>query len=169
MEEIVKEFSRLQVSDQIITFAVFVVLGGVLCLLYDLYRAVALQCRFKGLWVFLSDVFYFVFSAFVIFSVLLVECNGKIRIFALLGCTIGWTVCRFTISKWVRMAFAKAVQGIKFLCKFIKVKIWSPIAFLLKRVLGKVLHLKEIFTKYLKKSKKHLQKGDEVVYNQKNK
>jgi|GEM_PF-4315100 len=171
MDSVLKEFSGLDIPHQIVTFIIFLGLGVIFCGIYDIYRAVRYEIKPSKLLIFFADTFYVLFLTFIIFSACLVRTNGQIRIFALVGCFLGWILIRFTLSRWICNFFRMIIRGIKRIIRFINRKIVSPLRIKIplhfERIKIKLKNIKNKYIKYSKKDKKHLQKDKEIVYNQK--
>ncbi len=173
MEKVIKEFSGIDTSQQIVTFFVFVVLGVIFCVIYDFYRAMRYKLNYSKLVTFFTDIFYISLFTLIIFTASLVRSNGQIRIFALIGCFSGWLVTRVTVSRWICIFFMRIISGLIKFISVIKTKILTPLRVktskLCKRMKTKLKKLKNKRVKYSKKDKKYLQKDKEIVYNQEDK
>ncbi len=171
MEQVLKDFSELDISNQIITFLWFIGIGGVFCVIYDMFRAIRRRGNLSRVATFFADVLYILFFAFIVYSALLVRCNGRIRIFALMGCVIGWSGVRLTLSRWIYKFFSIIISFMIRIKDWINLKILRPIKtripIIFKGIKAKFGKVKNKYIKYLKKEKKHLQKDKELVYNQK--
>ena len=111
MDSVIKDFSGLDVTHQIVTFFVFFGIGVVFCVIYDFYRAVRYEFKPSNPVIFFADILYVVVFTYIIFFAFLVRSNGQIRVFALFGCAIGWLVVRFTVSKWICKFFRAIITN----------------------------------------------------------
>ena len=127
MDNVIKDFSGLDITHQIVTFFIFFVIGVVFCGIYDIYRAIRCEIKPKKLIIFFADIIYTLFFTFIIFSASLVRSNGQIRIFALFGCLLGWFIIRFTVSKWICVFFRMIIRAIKRVIRFTNRKIVYPL------------------------------------------
>lgn len=74
------------------------VLGGIFCIFYDIFRAVRLAVKFSDTAVFLQDIIYFFVLSIATFSFLLATTNGQVRIYVLVGMSLGFVIVRYTVS-----------------------------------------------------------------------
>lgn len=114
--------------------------------------------------VFITDILFFVFSAFVTFIFLISRTNGEIRAYVILGETLGFIFSRHTISK----LYLKILCAI--FCVIVKLKIYlrKKINWVYDKVEYYIIvFLKQIFIKLknvLKSIKKVLKKGVKLLY-----
>lgn len=85
--------------DQGNAFINALLLGGLLCFIYDIFRLDRIVFNRSIFTVFIEDVVFWVISAFLTFCMLLITTNGQIRFFAFLAMTLGFIIYRCTISK----------------------------------------------------------------------
>lgn len=93
-------------SLQILSFLRSILLGVLLCVLYDFIKSARLTVDFSDIAIFLQDIIYSCISAFVTFVFLLSVTNGEMRGYVILGVLAGFIIWRITLSR--------------FLCKFLK-------------------------------------------------
>jgi hypothetical protein len=145
----------INVSYQAATLGLSIVLGVVLCLLYDLVRALHKIC-IKGFFeVLVCDVVYFGISAVITFCFLIIRCQGEVRLFVLVGQLVGFVALRLTVSRFVLKVFILILSFIFRAFEFIGSTL---VAFLKK--------LKNFFKKMLIYAKKLLQPKCKLLYNQ---
>lgn len=171
MDEVLREFSELNNPRQIIIFILFVLIGATFCVIYDFIRSVRGRIKKQKVFTFISDVLYILFFTLVIYLALLVECDGEIRIFALLGCLLGWIAIRLTLSPLIYKIITKVLSVIIGIFALANIKIVMPIGRKIPvfrdRIKDKIKVIINKQIKYSKKDKKHLQKDRKVLYNQK--
>lgn len=145
----------IDVTQQMLTFALSVLLGVVLCFIYDIVRALH-RIVLKGFFeVLICDILFWVTSAVLTFCFLIIRCNGMVRGYVLFGEAVGAVITHYTLSRlWL----------------IILLKIFSVLAWV-KRVLTLVfikvsLPFKKIFKKIIKTLKKVLQHKWGLLYNQ---
>lgn len=94
-------------GDQITAFLLSLLLGAVLCTLYDFIRVLH-KLFLKGFAeVFVTDVLFWLFSAIVSFCFLIIFCKGYVRGYIIFGEAVGFCACRLTLSKPVYSVFFK--------------------------------------------------------------
>lgn len=81
------------------TFFYSILLGGGLCLIYDLFRLDRMVCRRSTVTVFFEDIAFWLIAAFSTFCFLLIGTNGQIRAFVLFGIAIGFIIIRLTLTR----------------------------------------------------------------------
>ena len=114
-------------SLQRLSFLRAVVLGVLLCVLYDFIKSARLTVNFSDIAIFLQDIIYSLVASFITFIFLLSVTNGEMRGYVILGILVGFILSRITLSR--------------LLCKFIKL-IFGGV----KRIFGAVS--KGFYTKF---------------------
>lgn len=102
---------EINVGDQFATFLYSLALGGMLCLIYDILRAARKVGLDSTAAVFISDILFWIFSAFLVFIFLIARTNGEVRGYVLFSCLIGFVIFRLTLSK-LSFAVFKYILGI---------------------------------------------------------
>ncbi len=95
-----------------------VLLGGMLSVVYDIFRLDRMIFKRSVLAVALEDVLFFIITAMSIFCLQLVTTNGQIRSFIFIGIIVGFIILRLTLSRFVDLL----LKPLKKLVKFIKTK-----------------------------------------------
>lgn len=103
---------EINLKQQLISFCYSLILGILLCILYDLFKAIRINMKLKFICIFISDVLYFIISAFLTFLILLALTNGEIRAFILIGELLGFILCRISISKISYLIFSLIIKAI---------------------------------------------------------
>lgn len=141
-------------DKQTVSFLLSLLLGAFICIIYDVIRVLHKTVLKGFLEIFVTDILFWLFSAFITFCFLIIYCNGYIRWFVLAGETIGFFVCRITLSRLIFPLFLKI--GI----------IIIAIKSFLSRALSRVfVFIEKNFVKCLKAVKKHLQLMIRLLYN----
>ena len=89
------------VTSQITIFLFSMLLGAFLSLFFDGFRIMNAVLKVNLKRIFFEDVIYFVLSAIITFTYILVMNSGEIRVYIVLGEAIGWLIYRVTIGKFV--------------------------------------------------------------------
>lgn len=160
---------EIDLNDQIVTFLLGLLMGGIFCLLFDLTRTARLFFKCSTAAVFFLDLFYFILIAFIDFCFLLVRCNGEIRGYVLFSELSGFSAVRFTLSKLL-LTMLTLLLGFLSRVKRRVDRILSAIFGRLEAVFNKIGHF---FVKITKKLinclKKGLKKQKTLVYTRRNK
>ena len=155
---------EINVADQTLTFVYSICLGGLLCAFYDVFRATRKTGCVSFLLVFLSDIFFWVVSAFVTFVFLISRTNGEIRGYVIISETIGFLIFRISIS---RVWFPGLVVCFKAIYKFKSILIYAFNSFYVEFE-KLILKICNIVSKFLKTVKKLLKNAVELLYTNKN-
>ncbi len=152
---------EINVGNQFATFLYSLCLGAALCLFYDILRALR-KVGLNSFWaVFISDIFFWISSAFITFIFLLARTYGEIRGYVIIGEFIGFAVFRLIFSKLFLNAF-------EFIFKFFK-KIYLYLNTIFMLVYDKteyaVINFFESISKNIKKLLKSIGK---VLYTNRN-
>lgn len=92
---------EIGVGNQTVTFLYSLILGVILCVFYDFIRALR-KAGFDSFWaVFLTDIVFWVFSAFAVFIFLISRTNGEIRGYVLFSAVAGFWLFRISFSKFL--------------------------------------------------------------------
>ena len=144
----------IDVSAQALTFLMSLGLGCVLCLLYDVVRALHNTC-IKGFFeVFVCDLLFWSVCVFITFCFLVLRCNGSVRTFVLIGETIGAVTTRLTVSRLFLPFISKVFNGLE------------RMFLLFGGIFGKLLkYVENFFKKMLLNAKKYLQPKAVLLYN----
>lgn len=155
---------EISVSNQIITFALSVCLGALSCLIYDILRAMRKTGFDSFVAVFITDILFWLFLAFVTFIFLISRTNGEIRGYVLIGELIGFIILRFTVSKlWFKILYSVFMLFVK-LKLFLRGKtilIYSKIE---RFILLKGKQLLTVIKNVLKSVKKLLKNRPKLLY-----
>lgn len=139
-------YSQVENANQLLTFGLAIIFGCILCLIYDCYRCMLLSLDAPSFFIHLSDMLYCLLGALAYFCFLLVECNGEIRIYAVLGFVLGFCAFRRFCSKHIR----------KFIKKQLK-RISNIFSFFLQPILRLIIWCRRKITPFLSKLPKTIQ------------
>ena len=87
--------------SQYICFLYSLVLGVSLGIVYDLFKLDRLLFKRSKIFLFFSDILFWLISAFLIFTFCVIFSNGQIRGFIVLGTLLGFVIYRLTLSKLI--------------------------------------------------------------------
>lgn len=159
---------EINVTDQLKSFVLAILLGFAVCLVYDLiraFRAVGLNSKTS---VFITDVFFSFISAFITFVFLLVFTNGELRAYALAAELFGFILSRFTLSK-IAFAFFKVLLGVIVRCFAVSGTLYNRFLNLSNAFFGVLLRkIKKILKIAVKTAKKLLKSVCEMLYTKPN-
>lgn len=145
----------IDVSFQIITFLISLLLGGCFCIVYDVVRVLHKFYANGFIEVLVIDIMYWIIITVVSFCFLVIRCHGIVRGYVLLGCLLGFLLVRLTISKYLIKFFSIIFNIIR---KFLSI---------IKTIIYAILSFVEKFSKKIKiVIKKGLQDKVKLLYNQ---
>lgn len=128
----------IDVSAQALTFLMSLGLGAVLCLLYDVVRALH-KTFIKGfLEVLVCDILFWCVAAFLTFCFLIIRCFGSVRVFVLVGELIGAVITRYTLSRLFLPFLSKILRLISAVGGFLRVgfgKLFISVEKIIKKML----------------------------------
>lgn len=97
---------EINFRNQSAAFLYSLLIGGVFCLTYDIFRAVRCVKKHSHLAIFFEDIFCFMLWGIAFFCFLLATTNGEIRFFAFAGAALGFAAARLTVSRFFVSIFA---------------------------------------------------------------
>lgn len=120
-------------TSQLINFGYSIIIGISLCIVYDLIRILRKLFNTKTFIVNVEDVVFALFSSFIVFGMMLVNREGKMRAFIIFGIFLGVLVFELTVGKTAVKYLGKYAEKIhnylilkiKSAYKFIKTSIKS--------------------------------------------
>lgn len=100
-----------------------VILGAFLCAVYDIFRLLRLVRRQNAVLLFVSDLIFCIFSAVCLLILFFNLSYGRIRMYALLLCAVGFFVWRFTVSRITMKLLQRLIVMIKKLLNLIIMRV----------------------------------------------
>lgn len=149
---------------QLENFGFSVLLGALLCFLYDIIFSVRHVNRFSWLKTFVCDILFWIISALLVYCFLLATVNGEVRWYLLFGAGVGFLIIRVSFTKIIRRVLCGLLTILR--------RLYTRINSLTKNIITKVnviLHnifnkIASFFKKCLKLGKKLLKKGIHMLY-----
>lgn len=139
-------------QNQAYVFAIFILNGVLIGLLFDIFRIFRKSFKTPDIITYIEDILFWIFSGIILLYSIFKFNNGELRMFIFLGLILGITVYMLIFSK----IFIKVlVHIINFIKKIFNIFILIPIKFAMK-IINKVLYKPIIFicvntTKFFKK------------------
>ena len=147
------------VTSQIIIFLFSMLLGAFLSLVFDGFRISNAVLKVNLKRIFFEDVIYFILSAIITFTYILVVNSGEIRVYIIFGEVLGWIIYRLTIGKFVYKIILTVVKFLsKWFSKLKKYVISKIPKDKIRKLIGKIKNKKPKFIKSSKPKRKFLQK-----------
>ena len=101
--------------SQYICFCYAIFMGVVLGFIYDVFKFDRILFKRSMIFIFISDVLFWIISAFVIFSFCIVFSNGQVRGYITFGSLIGFLTFKILFSRiffWFLNPFKKITKSI---------------------------------------------------------
>ncbi len=145
-----------------------VILGIILCVFYDIFRAARGCKKTSFVSIALEDIIFWIISSVSTFILLLAGTNGEVRFYVILGEVVGFVLSRLTLSRLIYNFFLFIAKGISVLFG----KIYGIYILFLKWVLTLyadfLTFLRKKAENMLKLRKKLLKSTDELLYTKTN-
>ena len=86
---------------QWLSFGRAIVFGVGICIFYDILRFIRFVFCSSKLSTFISDLFFWIVTAFSVFCFFLATTNGQMRLYALAGISLGFLLFRVALSRLI--------------------------------------------------------------------
>ncbi len=142
---------EVNVSTELYIFLSTVGAGLAIGLVYDLFRVVRARAKATGLFADLQDIIFWLITTGIVFTVIFVTNNGRIRWFEFMGVILGLVLYFFTIS-WIICRVLNWFLSIlvKFFLICFKI-ILTPVVFLYKIISKPIRCIHRLIRKALRK------------------
>lgn len=157
----------ISIEGQTLTFLLSMVMGMVLCVIFDVFRIIRIMIKPTVLSALWQDVLFWLIAAVLTYCLLLVQCSGEIRGFVLFGELIGFVLCRMTVSALLIRVASAVIKAIKICLSAIRRAIVIPIIEKVKLFGQQLLKILKFFKKVSQNLKNHLNFKRKVKYNEK--
>ena len=142
---------EISISNQCITFIISIILGGILSLVYDLFRILRYILPENNILIGVEDIIYSLICGIFCMKYILWASSGKLRGYLIFGMVLGWIICHFSLSK-IFFELARIIINI--------------ISWIYKQTLGRILKLLlKILKNTCKILKKSLKDSRNLLYN----
>ncbi len=137
-----------QILEQLYSFAIFILVGFLIGLLFDMFRISRRTFKTSDIITYLEDILFWILSGLLILFSIFKFNNGDIRAYIILGIFIGLALYMLVFSKIVINTLVKIILVIKQIISFVSKIILYPIKLITK--------ISKIVTKPIKKLLKNL-------------
>lgn len=111
----------MEFSQQVAAFAVTIVTGAFLGIIFDFYRVLSRSLRLRPFFTSVSDLLFWGLATLVIFVVLLASNWGEVRMYVFIG-LIGGALLYFRfVSKYVMNGLCRIFLLIRFISRWVKI------------------------------------------------
>ena len=107
-------------NSQIGIFLIYLIAGVLICLLYDIFRALRKTVKTPDLVTYIEDTIFWILVAIFLIYLIFVLNSGEIRFFMFIAICLGGIVYYFTLSKYFVnisvhiLTFVKIIVNISF-------------------------------------------------------
>lgn len=150
------QYPQVENASQLLTFGLAILLGGMLCLVYDCYRTLILHRKPLSILSHCADIVYCIVSALTCFCFLLVECQGEIRIYAILGFVFGFFLVRRFCSKHIRNFIRTVYKGIAAIVSFVFHPVIGIVQWCYRKIIPVIAKLQKTMQLFSKNKEKPL-------------
>lgn len=144
----------INVKYQVLCFLAAVALGMILAIVYNFFKIIRLKYQKGAISVFLSDIMFFAFSAFLTYCFMLLGSKGQVRLFIIFGEIVGFFIFQLLFSNAVLFLFRKMFEFFELI-----LHLSSKISTAFSSTINKY------FENAVNTVKKHLQPKVKLLYN----
>lgn len=119
-------------NRELFVFLIMIACGGMLSLIFDVFRGIRTVLKPNDLIVSISDILFWLFVGFVIVAVVWNFNNGVFRFYEPVGIALGGVFYFLLFSKWILKIFLFIFENIFKFLKFILKILLTPPQFLYK-------------------------------------
>lgn len=142
----------MELKEETITFFIFILLGIIVGIIFDFFRAIRKVKKCKEKYVYLQDILFFLITGVVLSSALIYILADEIRLYLFVSLFLGIVIYMSTISIFIMKIFVRIIkisdEIIKFI--FLPLKLYKDI-------------FMTIYDFLLKKCKKYCNKFHNVI------
>lgn len=142
-------------NSQIGIFLIYLIAGVLICLLYDIFRALRKTVKTPDLVTYMEDTIFWILVAIFLIYLIFVLNSGEIRFFMFIAICLGGIVYYFTLSKYFMNISVHILTFVKIIVKKLLSILLIPLKLFL-RINKKVkcivcINFKKIWSKSKKK------------------
>lgn len=109
--------------EQIRIFSIFFVLGIIISIIFEFFRALRKNIRTSYLATSIEDILYILISGFLFFKSILVFANGTIRFYIFFAFFLGIVIYILTIKNFCDIIFTVIIKTVLTIFKYISLPI----------------------------------------------
>ncbi|MCE5287245.1 MAG: spore cortex biosynthesis protein YabQ [Pelosinus sp.] len=130
----------MELASQAGIFVLTLATGAGLAVLFDVYRVIRRQCRFRTVLTYIGDFIYWVIATCIAFGMLLASNGGEIRLYVFIGLLSGAVLYYQLLSRYVIKSIMRMLRiaggCLKYLFFVWQHIICKPLRWLLKVILA---------------------------------
>ena len=104
---------------QLYNFFIFIVLGLIIALIFDLFRILRKKFKTNNIITYLEDILFWMISGFLITPAIFQFNDGELRAYLFIGIFLGIIIYIMLFTKLVNNIFLKILTPVKLLLDFI--------------------------------------------------
>ena len=85
--------------NQLYLFIIFLITGGIIGIIFDIFRILRKSFRYKHYIIDIQDVIFWILTASILLYSSFIFNDGEIRMFMILSSVLGFIIYLFTLSK----------------------------------------------------------------------
>lgn len=156
---------EINLAEQTLSFLLSLLLGVILCLKYDIFRAYRKIKKPTVIGVFIQDVLYFLICAVLTFLLMIITTSGQVRGYIFIGIVIGFAICRISLSVLFFKILVVLFGAVAKIFMAVKRKTTVLIKAIFRKIQGIAKKLLKFFKNVLFYRKKLLHTNNDIVYN----
>ena len=154
------------ISNQAYLFAIFIIIGVIICLLFDFFRILRRVFKTADFITYIEDIIFWILTGFIVLYSVFTFNNGEIRIFMFLGIMLGVIAYMLFLSKYIIKINVKIFNFVKliiktpimFIYKILKKYLFNPINIV-------IINIGKFSTKFVHKKDKILKHPEKTAKN----
>ena len=132
----------MELANQAGIFALTLATGMGLAALFDFYRVIRRQCKFRAVLTFIGDFIYWMLATCIAFGMLLASNGGEIRFYVFMGLLSGTVLYYQLLSRYVMNSIMKMLSTagtcLKYMLFLWRNIVCKPFGWFLKIVLAPI-------------------------------
>lgn len=109
----------MELKDETISFFMFILLGILVGIIFDFFRAIRKVKKYKEKYIYLQDIIFFLVVGIVLASVLIYKLEEELRLYLFLSLFLGVVIYISTISMLIIKIFISIIKISDEIVKFI--------------------------------------------------
>lgn len=110
---------------QALSFIYSIISGIMLAVFYDIFKAFRISFKLSYIFIFFTDISYYIVTAIASFFFFLSVSDGEIRFYILFGFTVGFLIWRITLSRFFLFIFKYILVTISRVLNYLSNKIYN--------------------------------------------
>jgi len=109
----------MELKEETITFFVFILVGIIIGIIFDFFRALRKIRQYKDKYIYIQDIIFFLIIGIFLSAVLIYNLEDELRVYLFLAVFLGIIIYASTISIYIVKFFSKIIQISKSIFNFI--------------------------------------------------